>query len=86
MTKVGGVTTRVHSLISIPVNGVVAGDKTLEDKIVQFNLNEAIDHGTPMNLSGALGDYAGRIQQTCNGQLVNVQYELHLILDVDGCT
>lgn len=73
-------------MISLPINGVEAGQKIAEDKIVQFDLSKAVDLGTPANLSGALGDFAGRIQQTCNGQLVNVSYELHITADVDGCT
>lgn len=53
--------------------------------MVNFDLNQARDIGTPGNLGGALGEFAGKIQQTCNGKLINVAYELHIIAEVDGC-
>jgi hypothetical protein len=78
-------TLKKHSLISMPVNGVEAGKKIEGERIVQFDLNQCLDLGTPANLTGALGDFAGKIQQTCNGQLVQSTYELHVIADCDGC-
>lgn len=48
-------------------------------------MNNCRDIGTPTQLAGALGEYAGKVQQTCNGRLVTVAYELHVIADVDGC-
>ena len=71
-------------MVSLPLPGCGAGEK-LENKVVQFNLNEVMDSGTPANLSGALGEFAGKVQQTCNGSLINVSYELHIIVDMDGC-
>eukprot|EP00345_Euplotes_harpa_P007592 CAMPEP_0168321460 /NCGR_PEP_ID=MMETSP0213-20121227/2287_1 /TAXON_ID=151035 /ORGANISM="Euplotes harpa, Strain FSP1.4" /LENGTH=130 /DNA_ID=CAMNT_0008323121 /DNA_START=773 /DNA_END=1165 /DNA_ORIENTATION=- len=72
-------------MIVLPVPGCQAGEKFEEDKIVQFDLSKAMDIGTPANLSGALGEFSGRIQQTCNGQLITVCYELHVVADIDGC-
>ena len=72
-------------MISMEVPGIQAGEKMEEDKIVQFDLNKAYDIGTPENLVGALGEFGGKIQQTCNGQLIIVSYELHVIGKVDGC-
>lgn len=84
-SKSGLSTYRKHSVISLPVNGVEAGEKTDQEKIVQFDLSQALDMGTPANLVGALGDFAGKIQQTCNGQLITSQYELYVTAMVDGC-
>lgn len=72
-------------MISIEVPGLPAGEKMHEDKVVQFDLGKAYDIGTPANLVGALGEFGGKIQQTCNGQLITVSYELHVIGNVDGC-
>lgn len=83
-TRAGAATYRETNMISLPVNGVMKGEKTEHDKTVQFDLNYAVDLGTPSNLTGSLGEFAGKIQQTCNGQLVNCQYELHVTTDIDG--
>lgn len=83
-TKSGYETSRITNMICLPVNGVQAGEKIEHEKVVQFDLNYALDLGTPANLTGALGDFAGKIQQTCNGQLVNCSYELHVTADIDG--
>jgi len=72
-------------MIVLPVGGVDKGQKTEEDKIVQFDLSKALDLGTPANLSGALGEFAGKIQQTCNGLLIQSTYELYVIAEIDGC-
>ena len=71
-------------MIKIEVPGIPAGEKFTEDKIVQFDLSKAVDIGTPSTLIGALGEFGGRIQQTCTGQLITVSYELHVVGIVDG--
>ena len=85
LKTLNGLTTyRDQPMVSLPLPGCGAGEK-LENKVVQFNLNEVMDTGTPANLSEALGEFAGKVQQTCNGSLINVSYELHIIVDMDGC-
>jgi len=82
--KNGMTTFKEDNMIKLPLPGCEAGGE-VEEKIVKFDLNLAQDHGTPANLAGALGEFAGKIQGTCNGQLITVSYELHVIAKVDGC-
>lgn len=83
-TRHGMHTARETKMIELPLPGCDKGGK-IEDRAVKFDLSQAHDIGTPANLSGALGEYAGKIQQTCNGQLITVSYELHVKAEVDGC-
>jgi hypothetical protein len=80
----GLATYRETNMITLPLTGCSPGDK-IDEKVVQFDLNAAKDIGTPANLGGALAEFAGKIQQTCNGQLINVKYELHISAVIDGC-
>jgi hypothetical protein len=80
----GLATYRETNMITLPLTGCSPGDK-IDEKIVQFDLNSAKDIGTPANLGGALAEFAGKIQQTCNGQLIDVKYELHISAVIDGC-
>lgn len=80
----GMTTYRETNMINLPLPGCKEGEK-IENKTVAFDLSKCVDSGTPQNLAGAFGEYAGRVQQTCNGKLITVAYELHIIGDVDGC-
>lgn len=83
-TNHGLATYRETNMITLPLPGCKSGDK-IDEKIVQFDLNQAKDVGTPPNLGGALAEFAGKIQQTCNGRLIDVKYELHISVEIDGC-
>lgn len=83
-TNTGLATYRETNMITLPLPGCKSGDK-IDEKIVQFDLNQAKDVGTPPNLGGALAEFAGKIQQTCNGRLIDVKYELHILVEIDGC-
>lgn len=83
-TRAGRQKQRAANMISVPTKGLMKGEKTKEDLIVAFDMNQAMDLGTPTNLSGSLGEFAGRIQQSCNGQLITCYYELHVTAQVDG--
>lgn len=80
----GASVSKIDDIITIPLAGCVAGEE-VEEKVVKLDLNLAQDLGTPVNLSGAFGEFAGKIQGTCNGKLINVSYELHIVTKVDGC-
>lgn len=66
------------------IGGVKKGEKS-EERMVEFDLNMAKDDGTPKKLQGSLGEFAGKIQQTCSGQLIRVHYELEMEVDFVGC-
>lgn len=83
-TRQGLQTFRDQVMIQLPLPGCKSGEK-IDEKVVKFDLSKAVDHGTPMGLAGALGEFSGKIQQTCNGNLINSSYELHIIAEVDGC-
>ena len=70
-------------MITLPLPGCEAGAK-IDEKVVNFDLNLARDIGTPAGLGGALGEFVGKIQQTCNGTLITVSYELYIIAQVNG--
>ena len=71
-------------MITVPARGCQKGTKTEQDYIVTIDMSTATDIGTPANLIGALGEFAGRIQQNCNGSLINCSYELHVSAEMDG--
>jgi hypothetical protein len=73
------------SMIQMPVNGVSKGEKTKEDQVVMFDMNQAMDEGTPSNLTGELSEFAGRIQQNCNGKLITCSYFLSVTAEIGGC-
>ncbi|CAI2368107.1 unnamed protein product [Moneuplotes crassus] len=77
-------TYRENVMIALPLPGCAAGEK-IDEKVVKFDLNKARDIGTPAGLAGSLGEFAGKIQQTCNGSLINCSYELHVTAEVSGC-
>lgn len=84
-TRSGRHKSRKNPMIVVPVQGVQKGDKTSDDIIVTFDMNQAKDLGTPAHLQGNLGEFAGRIQQTCNGQLISCTYELNIVAEINGC-
>ena len=71
-------------MIVVPAKGCQKGTKTEQDYIVVIDMSSAVDKGTPAKLIGALGEFAGRIQQNCNGSLINCSYELHVSAEMDG--
>jgi hypothetical protein len=83
-TNSGLSTYRETNMITLPLPGCDKEQK-IDEKIVRFDLSVARDIGTPANLGAALAEFAGKIQQTCNGSLITCQYELHIIAEVDGC-
>lgn len=83
-TRNGHSCHRSQKMMTVPVKGCEKNQKTEQDIIVTFDLNLALDVGTPNNLMGALGEYAGKIQQSCNGNLISCSYELHATADMDG--
>ena len=64
---------------------IAVGEKFEEPRLVTFDLSQAQDSGTPSQLASNLGPYAGKIQQTCNGKLINCSYRFALIANVSGC-
>ena len=85
MTRGGRYKEGHHPMISQPIQGVQKGEKTQNDIIVTFDMNTAMDTGTPDRLQGELGEYAGRIQQSCNGGLISNTYDLDVVAQIDGC-
>lgn len=82
-TRQGNHNYRINPMITVPSKGVRAGDKS-EDIVAIFDLSKATDLGTPSYLTGSLGEFAGKIQQTCNGTLVSCTYELQVMAEIDG--
>ena len=70
--------SKTDRVISVPVEGFQKKTKTDQDHIVTIDMSKATDLGTPGNLLGALGEFTGKIQQSCNGSLMNITYELHV--------
>jgi hypothetical protein len=81
----GLVTYRENDMIKVSIPGCSAGDK-IDEKVVLLDLKDAKDIEAPAYLRGALAEFAGKMQQTCNGKLINCKYELHISAVVDGCT
>jgi hypothetical protein len=71
-------------LITLPITGCKPGEK-IDEKVVQLDLRNARDSGTPSIIEGSLAEFAGKIQQTCNGRLIDVTYELHITAVMNGC-
>ena len=69
---------KIDRMISVPVEGFQKKTKTDQDYIVTIDMSKATDLGTPGNLLGPLGEFTGKIQQSCNGSLINITYELHV--------
>jgi len=71
-------------MITLALPGWAAGEK-VDEKIVNFDLNQAKDIGAPGNLGGVLSEFVGKIQPSVNGNYMNVSYELWIIAEIDGC-
>ena len=65
-------------MISVPSERCLKGTKTERDHIVTIDMSTATDEGTPEDFIGDLGEFAGRIQQSCDGSLIDISYELHV--------
>ena len=57
---------------------------TKNDIKVEMDLTKSMDPGFPMVLAGDLGQFAGKVQQNCNGTLINCSYDLQVTAQMDG--
>ena len=72
-------------MIVVPVQGVGKVEKTKDDIIFIFNMNIVMDLGTPSHLLEAPEEFAGKIQQNCNGELITCSYDLDITAEFSGC-
>ena len=69
--------------MSLP--GLAAGQKTEQPMACTFDLNQLVDSYFGSNLGMELGDYAGKLQQTVNGNLIRHGYTVEVVGVIDTC-
>lgn len=72
------------STIIKQVLGGVKGKEKSEEKTIELDLNQAKDDGTPHSLQGSLGEFSGKLQQSCTGELIRCHYELQMKAEFSG--
>ena len=76
-TRSGRRAYKIDKIFTVPGRGCSKGTKTEQDYIV-IDMNVVSDQCNTANFGGGLGEPAGRIQQSCNGSLINCSYEFHV--------
>ena len=64
-----------QNIVSVDLPGLNAGEKTDQASTASINFAQLGDPYFPPEYSPQLGQYAGKVQQTVNGNLINHYYE-----------
>ena len=72
-----------HCMILIKTKGCEK-ETTENDIKVEMDLTKSKDLGFQVALAGDLGQFAGKVQQNCNGTLINCSYDLQVTAQMDG--
>lgn len=71
-------------LWSASMGKIDKGTKDTEYRNLPIQIYAITDDQAPKSLSGALSEFAGRVQQSVSGELVNVSYSVELNPDFSG--